>query len=509
MRRTRLLLASAALAGCALLAGAVVPPGARAASADGDGSARDEIVVAPGDAGTTALVIYEGGTAVVQEHRRVSLPAGLGNLAFPEVPTGADAASLRLWVTEDGGGSGDVIVLARSLAADVPNRHRLLELSVGREVTVLVDDQGEGAPPRAVPATVLSVAEDVVLRMDGGVRVGLPGEVVFPDLPAGLRTTPTLLATVETAQPGPRTLALSYLTGGLRWAADYTLDLSDDMTRGDMSGWATITNDSGRTFRDARLTLSTGTVQVVSRPPSGSPQPMMMAAGRSSVMAEADMAVMPAPPTPEGQGGLYFYPVERPVSLAHRQTRQVALMRAPDIGLAPRFVIPDPGTAPYTRQSFERDPVEAERALRIENTGESGLGQPMPAGIVRVWQPGPHGVPRFLGSDRLRHLPAGEHADLNLGTDFDIRATYTRTAFRETARWKDQVETESRHRVVLSNAKAEQTVTVIVEATLPGDWSIVSQSHPHERISDSRVRWTITVPPSDEAVLTHTAKARF
>jgi len=504
MRRTSLLLASAALAGCALVAGAVVPSGARAASTDG-GSARDEIVVAPGDAGTTALVVYEGGTAVVQERRRVSLPAGLSNLAFPEVPTGADAASLRLWATEDGGEGGAMVVLARSLAADVPNRHRLLELSVGREVIVLVDDQGEGAPPRAVPATVLSVAEDVVLRMDGGIRVGLPGEVVFPDLPAGLRTTPTLLATVQAAEAGPRTLALSYLTSGLSWAADYTLDVSEDMTRGGLNGWATITNNSGRTFRDVRLTLSTGTVQVVSRSPSGPPQPMMMAAGRA-VMAEADMA--PAP-MPQGQGGLYFYPVERPVSLAHRQTRQVALMRAPDIGLAPRFVIPDPGTAPYTRQSFARDPVEAERALRLENTGESGLGQPMPAGIVRVWQPGPHGVPRFLGSDRLRHLPIGEHADLNLGTDFDIRATYTRTAFREIARWKDRVETESSHRVALTNAKADQTVTVIVEATLPGDWSIVEQSHPHERISDSRVMWTITVPPSDEVVLTHTAKARF
>ncbi len=485
--------ASALVMTLALLAGTAGTAGA------------EEIAVPPGGAGSAALVVYENGTAVVRESRPVTLPAGTSELAFPDVPSGADAASVRLRGL--GQGADGLTVLTRSLAADVPTRQRLLELSVGRDVTLLVDDQGEGAPPREVTATVLSVAEDVVLRMDGGIRVGLPGEVVFPALPAGLRTTPTLLATVEAETGGSRTLALSYLTRGLTWAADYTLDLSPDMAGGTLTGWATITNSSGRTFRDARLTLSSGTVAVVSReqvPPSQS----MMMVGRAA-LAEADGAAMPAMPTAGGQGGLYFYPIERSVNLAHRQTRQVALMHAPRLALVPRLVIPDLGSAPYTRDRFTRDPVEARRDLRLENTEAAGLGRPMPAGIVRVWQPGPHGAPRFLGSDRIEHLADGEEADIALGTDFDVRAAYTRTAFKETGRWKERRETESRHRVTISNAKPDQAVTVIVEASLPGEWSILDESHPHEAVSDSRVRWNVQVPAAGEVVLTHTARARF
>ncbi|MBB4285506.1 DUF4139 domain-containing protein [Roseospira goensis] len=482
-----------------VLAGALVVASLTALAAlpaHAAGAATEEIAVPPGGPGSVALTILGGATAVVREIRSALVPAGESVLAFPDVPDAADAASVRLAPADGGGG---LTVLERALAADVPSLQRLLALSVGREIGVLLHDQGEGAPPRRVPATVVSVAEDVVLEMEGRIHVGLPGEPVFDALPPELRATPTLLATVDSAAAGARDLALTYLTGGLAWRADYTLDLTGAADRAALSGWATVTNTSGRSFRGARLTLAAGEVAVETDKRGG---------GAEATMMRADMAMAaPMPPVPEAeaQGGLHFYPVERPVSLAHRQTRQVALVDAPDVAVTPRHVVPPARYGVYANAQVDDETVNARRQLVLRNTAEDGLGRPLPAGTVRVWQPGPDGAPRFLGADRTPHVAVGGEAALDLGTDFDVTAERRRTDFR---RIGERV-TETDHEIVVRNAKPERAVSVTVEAELPGEWTILDESHPHARVNAGRVAWTMEVPADGETRLTYSVRTRF
>jgi len=452
-----------------------------------------EIVVPPGGPGSVALTIHDG-AAVVGEVRPATLPAGESVLAFPDVPSGADAASVLLGAV--GGTGAPLLVLERALSADVPNQRRLLELSVGKTIGLLVHDQGADAPPRRVSATVLSVAEDVILEMDGKIRVGLPGDLVLDALPEGLRPSPTLLATVEADAAGPRDLSLTYLTEGLGWSADYTLDLNPAMTGGGLTGWATVTNASGRSFRDARLTLAAGTVNTG----GGGGQPEF--AMRADSLA---MAAMPPVPPMQSQGGLHFYPIERPVSLAHRQSKQIALVNAPGITVTPQYVIPSPGQSIYGSPNVNEERIHAARWLVLSNTDAAGLGQPLPAGTVRVWQAGPDGNPRFLGADQIGHTAIGTDATLRLGTDFDVTTERRRLAFR---RIGERV-TETEHEVVVHNGKPDQAVTVTVEADLPGDWTILSESHPSERESATRVTWTLTVPSGGETRLTYGVRAQF
>jgi hypothetical protein len=451
--------------------------------------AAEEIAVPPGGPGSVALTVHNG-TAVVAETRPAPLPAGQSVVAFPDVPAGADAASVRL--TAVGGG---LIVLERALSADVPNRRRLLELSVGDTIGVLVRDQGADAPPRRAEARVLSVAEDVILEMDGEIRVGLPGDLVLDSLPQGLRPSPTLLATVEAETGGPRDLALTYLTSGLDWSADYTLDLTDASDRGSLTGWATVNNTSGRSFRDARLTLAAGTVNTGDDARGGG----------MAMRAEMAMAAMPPVPVAQAQGGLHFYPIDRPVSLAHRQSKQLALVNAPDIAVTPRHVVPSGGHGIYGNPRTDDETLHAQRRLVLANTEDAGLGRPLPAGTVRVWQPGPDGAPRFLGADSIGHTAVGTEAELALGTDFDVTAERRRLDYR---RIGERV-TETEHEVVLRNGKADRPVTVTVEADFPGEWTLLAESHASERRSATRVAWTVTVPPEGETRLTYGVRVKF
>ncbi|MBB4264847.1 DUF4139 domain-containing protein [Roseospira visakhapatnamensis] len=455
-----------------------------------------EIAVPPGGPGSVALTIHGNHTALVRETRAVTLPAGESDLAFPEVPGTADATSVRLAPADDG---ASMLVLERSLAADVPNLRRLLELSVGREIGLLVADQGADAPPRRATATVLSVTEDVVLEMDGAIRIGLPGDVVLDSLPEGLRPSPTLLASVETETAGPRSLALTYLAGGLGWSADYTLDVTAAMDGADLAGWATLTNTSGRTFTDAALTLAAGQVAVASHDDQFG--------GRGIMRADMEMAASMAPaPKAEAQGGQHFYPLKRPVTLAHRQTRQVALAHAPDIAVTARHVVPAvPHPGLYVDPGAEDTPVHASRHLVLTNTTDTGLGVPLPAGVVRVYQAGPDGGPRFLGADRIDHLAVGGEAILTLGEDFDVTAERRRTAYR---RLGDRL-VETDHTVTLLNGKPDRDIEVRVEATLPGDWAILDESADHERVTARRVVWTVPVPASGEVTLSYTVRTQY
>jgi len=52
----------------------------------------------------------------------------------------------------------------------------------------------------------------------------------------------------------------SYLTNGINWRSDYVVTLNDKDDIADLSGWVTIDNKSGTTYRNAKLKLVAGDV---------------------------------------------------------------------------------------------------------------------------------------------------------------------------------------------------------------------------------------------------------
>ena len=64
----------------------------------------------------------------------------------------------------------------------------------------------------------------------------------------------------------------------------------------------------------------------------------------------------------------------------------------------------------------------------------------------------------------------------------------------------------SGHKVTLKNAK-DKAVTVLVDESLPGDWTVLAESAPHQRLTANLVRWSVAVPAGGRAELTF--KVRF
>lgn len=123
---------------------------------------------------------------------------------------------------------------------------------------------------------------------------------------------------------------------------------------------------------------------------------------------------------------------------------------------------------------------------RIENTGETNLGKSaIPAGKTRVFRKTQADSTIFSGETRLPHVAVGETAELTIGETRDILVTRQvmesrKTNIQKNKKGRVQVWDELRHhRLTLENFK-DETVSLTLVDTIPGQWVPVDMGHPYE-----------------------------
>ena len=129
---------------------------------------------------------------------------------------------------------------------------------------------------------MLATDGGVVLQMGNRIETGVPGRLVFGELPPTLRDRPTLVMQLDNLQAQAQDVELSYLTSGLAWRADYVVELAAKDDALDLSGWVTLTNTSGASYRNAKLQLVAGDVNRV--------RPQVQSPARTLAMAPAPIA---------------------------------------------------------------------------------------------------------------------------------------------------------------------------------------------------------------------------
>ncbi len=448
--------------------------------------AQDELALGPEARSALTLTIYNTNLALVSERRRVELPAGEQRLAILDVSRQLQPETVIL--------SGDGLALVeQGFDVDLMTPRRLLERALGARVWVR--RQAAQGETTYLEGRLISIADLPLVRIGERLEQVPHGDLVFEAEAGreGFRDRPTLFATLQSAEAGARELGIAYLTGGLTWQADYVARLNEAEDRLDLSALITLRNDSGVDFDEATLRLVAGQINQV-----GGPKVMARAATMEMAMADAPMAAA-APVAQQPLGDQHLYGLERPLSLADRQSKQVGLLAVAEV----------PVTKQYRFEALingfggaeEIGPVKAQVRLEFENDEASGLGRPLPAGVVRVYQAGPADMPGgtapvFLGEDRIGHSAAGETLRLTTGRAFDVTGKSRRTAF-------DRISNktyETGQEVTVENAKAS-AIEVKLVGQMPPGWRVVEESQAHEVESANRPVWTLAVPAGGEATL--------
>ncbi|MBV8149041.1 MAG: DUF4139 domain-containing protein [Candidatus Eremiobacteraeota bacterium] len=438
------------------------------------------------------VTIYNGGTALIHDRRRVNLEDGLNRIAWRDVSANIDATSALL---EDLSSPDAIHVLEQNFDYDLLSPSALLQKYIGHNVTVVHDPRFAGERETRETARLLSAGDNgVILQYRNGIETDIRGHILFPTATGTFRDQPTLVLSVASERSASQTLDLSYLTEGLSWRADYVGRLASDERHLAITGLVTISNTSGTPYGDAHLQLVAGNVNVVQ------PQALM----KNAVGAvSAEEAGAPAPVQQENYFEYHLYTFPRTTTILNNQTKQLTLLSASDVPV--RKTLELRGSSYYYRSPNADlgDRLKVGVYVSFENKG-GDLGIPLPGGIVRLYENDSRGLSQFLGSDTIEHTPRNETVRLHLGDSFDVTARKRQTDFH----FIDNCSTSSSYEVVLSNAKTIAQDVLVVEQ-IPGQWTIAVENIPHVKSSATTAGWQVRVPADGRATLKYTANVTW
>jgi hypothetical protein len=449
------------------------------------GRAAGPVTITPETRRDLMVTIYNGSLGLVKDVREVHLPAGTHAVQFAGVAAQIDATSVHLKSLTDPRG---LRILEQNYEYDLLSSQKLLEKYVGRKVRLY---QGGGA---WVEATLLSTSGPVY-DINGQIHLGHQGQVVFPSLPETLVSRPTLMWLLASGAGIPQRIEASYLTGGLTWRADYVMVLNAADDRADVTGWVTIDNKSGALYPDAALKLVAGDVH--------------LARDERTKLALEAAARAPAAPAShdfrsEGFFEYHLYTLDGRTTIKDNQTKQIRLLGAAGVAVQKELVYHG---ARDSSRSPHGTPVSNQKVgvfVELRNARAQGLGVPLPRGRVRVYKADQSGSQHLVGEDRIDHTPADERVRIKLGEAFDVVGERTQRDWRKLGAGLYEVEWE----VALRNHKTED-VTVSVIEPLPGDWEVLRETHPHEKVEAHTLRYRVPVPKQGAARLAYRVRLRF
>lgn len=443
------------------------------------------------DQKSVAVTIYNGNLALVKDVREVKLKKGLNAIALRDVSAKIRPETALLRSIN---APGSLSLLEQNFDYDLLSPAKLLEKYVGKTVTIVKTNPATGAET-SEKATVLSANQGVVLKIGNRIETGMPGRIVYEDVPANLRDRPTLITQINNKGTQNQTLELSYLTGGLGWKADYVAELNDKEDRLDLSGWVTLSNTSGASYQNAKLQLVAGDVNRV--------QPRRRAMAKT-MRGDIMMTEAAAPMSEEGLLEYHLYTLDRPTTIAENQTKQVALLSASGIPTHKSLLLR--GAEYYYRSQYGQigSKMKVDVFVEFSNKQASKLGVPLPKGIMRVYKKDRNGNAQFVGEDAIDHTPKNETVRLKLGSAFDVTADKKQTDFKKASKREYRTAFE----ITLKNAKKE-AVIVTVQEPIGGDWKILSESAPHKKMNSHLAQWKIKVPAESKTTLTYRAIVKY
>ena len=365
-------------------------------------------------------------------------------------------------------------------------------LSTGWQVGPMYGGRSSGA----------SYVGGMVAEIGGKLELNPSGRLILPSLPEGLILKPQLEWLVTNTREGEHKTEISYLAGALSWTCNYVALLAKDDARLDLTGWVTLTNGSGTSFRNAGLKLVAGDINLVRQEFA---EDRMMLKGAVNEAAQPQFT----------QSELFeykLYTLQRRTDLNNNETKQIELTSGKNVASRKVFIydgLADQWRSWYRNYSYRNQGSFGQQSnqkvgvyVTFKNDEKSGLGIPLPKGKVRVYKRDDEGKEEFIGEDQIDHTPKDEEVKLYLGNAFDIVGERAQKDFKVIS--SGHVATETIE-IKLRNHKAEAvTVDVYEHPWRWSGWEITSASAEYVKVDQSTVRFPVRLAKDGEKVITYT-----
>jgi hypothetical protein len=431
------------------------------------------------------VTVYNSNLGLVKDIREVKLPAGEGELRFMDVAEHIMPVTVHVKSLNQ---AKDFTILEQNYEYDLMNANKLLDKYVGKKIKIIDWNEFQDRKD-VIEATLLSNNQGQIYKIGKEIYLGHPGVKVLPEIPENLIAKPTLTWLYDNRSKKAHNLEVSYLTNNITWKADYVVVLNKNDTSSDVSGWVTLDNKSGATYKNAALKLVAGEVHRIEEKLKG----RLYALGAKEAGA------------PQFEEKAFFeyhiYDLQRKTTIKNKQTKQVSLLEAVGVGIQKELTVY--GIRSYfTRRYRETNPKQPVNVyIKFKNSKGNNLGMPLPAGIMRLYKQDDDASLQFIGEDKIEHTPKDEEVRLKVGEAFDVVAERIQTDYKQiTTRLH-----ESEWEITLRNHKEEDVTVGIVEPLL-GNWQVISKSHPYKKVDAFTIRFDVTVPKDKEVKVKYRAR---
>lgn len=457
------------------------------------------------------LTIYNQHLSLVREERTFTLARGIGKVTVPDIPSTIDGTSVHFVSLTD---ATAVKVLEQNYQFDLVSQAKLMEKYIGKQIEFIRLDEATkkeytvtgkllatGFPSGFGPA---SYSGGMIAEINGKIEINPSGRVVLPSLPEGLILRPQLEWLISNTKEGVHKTELSYLAGQLSWSCNYVAVLDKSDSNLDLTGWVTLTNNSGTTFKNAGLKLVAGDVNIVRQRFEGD---MMM---KSAVAAEAAQPQFTQTELFEYK----LYSLQRKTDLAHNETKQIELTSSKNVtakkvfiydGLADNWRYWANNYSYRSQGSFgQQSNPKVGVFVTFKNDQKSGLGIALPKGKVRVYKRDTDGKEQFIGEDEIDHTPKDEELKLYLGNAFDIVGERVQKDFKTISSGRVVEETIE---IKVRNHKNETVDVMVYEHPWRwSQWEIVKASAEWEKVDQSTIKFPVKIAKEGEKVLSYTIR---
>ena len=470
-----------------------------------------------------------GGYALITETRTIQLPAGDSEIRFEGVAGSILPASVIIRGLP-------AIPREKNYDARLLSAGSLVEASLGRQVHLRRTSRATGKVTET-EAIIRTGPNGIVLQTSAGFEAlrctGLAETLGYREVPPGLSAKPTLAIHTSAASPARVTVSLSYLAGQFDWQANYVARLGTDGKTLDLFAWLTLANANDESFREANVNAIAGkpnrgddedgpgvhapAIQLQCWPagrtsdpvypvPPPPPSPMAeMAYGegedivvtgtlrrRENLVASTPVTAISA--EQEELGDLKLYRIPEPVTVAANGQKQVAMLHKASVRVERLYALK------IDASGDQEEPTGIALTLRTRNNKDKGLGLPLPAGPVAVFEEA-GGQILLAGETSIDDLALDEEVELTVGESPDVLYTQ-RLVSRPPEERAANEQRRAQYEILLSNATRERA-KVEVALRLFGDWAI-ERSSARLKLLKGRRTWVAEVPANGRARLSYT-----
>jgi hypothetical protein len=339
---------------------------------------------------SVAITVYNNNLGVVKDLRSINIASGISTIKLTDVAQHIDPTSGHIGINGE--------VLEQNYQYDLVSMAKILRKYLDKNIR-LINEKGELFEGKLLTG---SSTQLVLQKNDGGLLM-LPNtnnyQISVDELPEGLITKPTLVWMVNSPRSGKQDVEVSYQTKGMNWHAEYVVILNKDDTKLDLNSWVSVDNNSGTTFKNAKLKLIAGDVNLVQ------PQQNRFYKG------EATFSTMDAKPSQQFEEKSFFeyhiYNLQRPTTLSNSETKQISLFEAENVNANKKYYYK--GGSYYSNNSNGKVAV----IIEFENSESNNLSVPMPKGKVRVYKSDGDAL-EFIGEDLIDHTSKKEKIKLKI-----------------------------------------------------------------------------------------------